>query len=575
MQLSHTHKQNILLIIFLGVLSFSLFSPIASNDYIPKSSDFTNHIVNIIESKKALEEGQFPVRVAPSLYQGWRYPYYQFYAPLAYTFTGAVYKWLTPDNPFLAYKVTLWFFLIVGGWYIFRLTKELIYSESIALLTSVVFLLSPYLLLNMMTRGDLTESIASCVVPAVLYYNIRFQRWPSIHLFFCMALAWFVLATTHILAFLTSVLFIGLFLTCYNIQEFIPLKRLLLAGLAFVFSILLALWYFVPAVMLEPYLYAHYMLSNPYYYRWLNPLATLLSVSPVSPIPLPGNGQLLFPFYVSIGWPVLISAGYILYKKIADPETKIPPAITIFLCLFFLAVFLVWSPVNFWQFLPVFCKSIQFGFRFMLQIMWIGALLFAWMVSALFKNKIDTRHIVIGILLIGIANGAWLQTNQSSQYSVKEIIQAPRIAERSALLFVVRPDFLKTSEAYLPVEKTQTLCHQEKTVTHCEFEITKQQTLQLPVLFYPGMLDMKMNGQPISYKPIPSMKSDTPHSIFQIYPMLASIELSPGHYTITSQFIGVRWANVLSIGCWMIMLLWGIYSLLRYLCSFLKASPRG
>src|SRR6185437_15679374 len=99
----YAYKKTFLLFIFFGLLALALFSPIASNEYIPDSADFSNHIVNIIQAKQALHEGQFPVRVAPSLYDGWRYPYYQFYSPFVYTLAGAIHYWLTPDNPFIAF----------------------------------------------------------------------------------------------------------------------------------------------------------------------------------------------------------------------------------------------------------------------------------------------------------------------------------------------------------------------------------------------------------------------------------------------------------------------------------------
>ncbi len=565
MELPQTKKKNILLFIFLGLLSLSLLSPIASNEYLPISPDFSNHIVNIVEAKQALEEGQFPVRVAPSLYEGWRYPYYQFYSPFTYTVAGVIYKFLTPSNPFLAFKIILWFFLVVGGFYVFRLTKEFVLSDGVALLTSIIFLMTPYLLVDINARGDLTEAIAACIVPIILYYHVCYQRRPSLSFFLCAAFFWFVLATTHILIFLCSIIFIGLFIISQNIQESLPLKRLIFAGIAFSFGCLLALWYFVPIFLVESHLYAHYALSNPFYFNWLNPLSTLLSVSPVSPIPLPGNGHLDFPFYISMGWPILLAVGCIIYKKIMEPKIKTPHFVNTCLVLFLITFFLIWSPINFWKFLPEYCKSIQFGFRFMTQIMWMGALLFAWIVSVLFQNKLELRHIMVGILLIGIANGAWLQSNQSAKESIADLTHHPKLSEWGADAFVVRSDYSTDHAAYLPVNQTQSFCHQEKTITQCDFVVTKDQILQLPVLFYPDMLDIKVDGQSVSYEPIAWRKAVSDARF--INPMLASIKLSPGHHAVTAQFTGVRWANYFSIGLWIIFLLSAIF-------SFLKASAR-
>ena len=55
--------------VFFGFIALSLFSAIASNDYIP-AGDFRTHTAEIISAKLALDEGQFPIRVAPWMTNG-------------------------------------------------------------------------------------------------------------------------------------------------------------------------------------------------------------------------------------------------------------------------------------------------------------------------------------------------------------------------------------------------------------------------------------------------------------------------------------------------------------------------
>lgn len=560
----YTHKKKFLLFIFFSLLALSLFSPIASNEYIPNSADFSNHIVNIIQAKQAVSEGQFPIRVAPSLYDGWRYPYYQFYSPLVYTLGGAIHYGLTPDNPFIAFKLLLWIFLIIGGFSVFHLTKEFVYSDSVALLAAVFYLMAPYLLVDINARGDLTESIAACIVPWVLYCNVRCQRWPSLQLFLWTAFVWFALATIHIVIFMCSILFIGLFVIIFNIQESLPLRRLSLNAAALLFGCVMALWYFVPIVLLEPLLYAHFILSNPFYYRWLAPLPTLLSAAPVSPMPLPGNGRLHFPFYVSIGWPMLLAVGYVVYQKCNEVTQKIPRLVTVLVVLFFLALFLIWTPLNFWRFLPEYSKAIQFGYRFMIQLMWIGTLLFAWVIGDLFRNKLDARHVLIGILLIAIANGAWLQTNTSGPKTIQDLIRNPKLSEWGAHAFVMKPDYVQNNKpaSFLPAAQTQPFCQQEKTVMKCNINLSKSQTVQLPFLFYPDMLKITVNGQLVSYQSIP-WQALVKNPLF-INPMLTAITLPAGQSIITARYVGVSWANTISwIG-------WGVFIFLMFMTQVKK-----
>jgi hypothetical protein len=68
-----------------GVVAISLLAPMASNEILPAAVDHGNHVAMIIQGRMALEEGQFPLRVAPWQHNSWRYPLYQFYSPFVYT----------------------------------------------------------------------------------------------------------------------------------------------------------------------------------------------------------------------------------------------------------------------------------------------------------------------------------------------------------------------------------------------------------------------------------------------------------------------------------------------------------
>jgi len=560
MQNTYTFKQHFLLIILFGFLALSLFSPIASNEYLPNSQDFLNHIVSISEAKQALDQGQFPIRVAPDLYQHWQYPHYQFYSPLAYTIAGAIHQWLVPQNPFIAYKITLWLALLLAGIFVFRLTLQFVESRFAALLSATLYLFSPYLMLNIGVRGDFTEALATCLVPLTLYYSIQCHNKPALNMFIATALAWFALATIHLVTFIFSSLFIGIFLICLNVQNNIPLKNLMMVGLAYGFSGLLAAWYWAPIILLQPYLYIHHALANPYYTNWLNPLSTLLSPSAVSPMPLPGNGKLPFPFYVGIGWPILIAVGVVIYKKVCEPTLKMPTFVTPLLFLFIFAFFITWSPVNFWAYIPEYFKSLQFGFRILIQLMWMGALLFGWVIIELFQNKLDIRHIVLGILLIGIANGSWLLTGSSNDKKVADLVQHPALYEWGARAYVISPLLFPHAPYpahFLSVTQTEHICYSEKSKLTCQISLPQATIIQLPLLYYPNMLTIKVDGQSVHYQPIAATQKI--ENFTQINPLLASISLSQGTHTITAQFTGLKWANWISLSAWiglLIALIW-------------------
>lgn len=549
-----TLKQYTFLIIFLGLLALTLFAPIASNDYLPNSPDFANHVVSISQAKQALEQGQFPVRVAPELYQQWQYPHYQFYSPLAYLIAGSIHKWIAPDNPFIAYKITLWFALLLAGIYIFRLANLFVKSRGAALLSATLYLLSPILILNISIRGDFTEALATCILPIALYYSIQCHQKPNLINFAATALAWFALATTHLITFVFSSMFVSAFLICLNIRNAISLRNLIYVGVAYSWSWLLAAWFLIPIILLHSELYTDHVLQNPYYKNWLSPLATLLAPAAVSPMPLPGNGKLFFPFYVGIGWPMLLGIGIVIYKRCFESIKKIPTFVTPLLCLFLIALFVAWSPVNFWNYLPEPFAILQFGFRILIQNMWIGVLLCAWALVEFSQNKLDVRHVALGIFLIGIANSSWFLTNQMSSKKITELVQHPALYEWGARAYVVSPLLFPHTnpEKFLTVTQTQRLCHTEKRSLMCQIKLSRNELVQLPLLYYPNMLDIKVDGQSVDYQAIVFDKKITDSRV--INPMLTGVELQRGTHVITAQFSGLKWANWISLIAWIVML---------------------
>src|ERR1700679_2631886 len=110
---SDAWSERIFLLVLFALLAALILTPLASNTMIPRDLDYQNHLVAIKEAKRALMEGQFPLRTG--YYQGWRYPLFQFYSPTSHTLAGLIYQWLTPSNPLVAEKILLWSCLLVGG----------------------------------------------------------------------------------------------------------------------------------------------------------------------------------------------------------------------------------------------------------------------------------------------------------------------------------------------------------------------------------------------------------------------------------------------------------------------------
>ncbi|MDR3491882.1 MAG: hypothetical protein P4M12_07575 [Gammaproteobacteria bacterium] len=425
-------KKNLLLLVLLfGIICISLLSPIASNDYVPAQGDFKFHLSAIMEAKEALEEGQFPIKIAPSQTDGLRNAFFQFYSPLPYTVAAVIYK-SGCSNPYVAYKITIWLALMLACFFMFQLITRLTQSVPIAILSSLVYITAPYLLININTRGDFTEVIAQCLIPMVIYFNMKvfFSRFSILNSILAI-LSWQCLLLSHLLTFVYSTLFIFLFFLVLTYQEPSYLKRYIHLLVIYFFTCILGAWHLAPIILFANQLNVSAQLLNPFIRAWLTPIATLLSPSAVSPEPLPGNNLLTLAIYCSIGWVMLLAMGYNFYLicqknvSMSDDLKKITQAL---LFVMVIAIIAVWSPINFWHYLPKTVSSIQFPYRLLTQTMWVGTILFAFACLHLFK-KLDDKHVLLGILLIGISSSSWLPTNNNGTLLASEFLHHTEIAD--------------------------------------------------------------------------------------------------------------------------------------------------
>jgi hypothetical protein len=664
-------KKQIFIGIFFGFMAIALLSPIASNVFIPDGGDYGVHTSIIMQAKMALQEGQIPIRIAPWQHEGWGNAFFQFYSPLPAMIGGTLYRcfaYFHFSNPFVVFKCMMGFALFLGGIYFFRLAYWLSASYYVALLSSVVYITAPYFLININVRGALSEAFAQGLVPLVLYYTLKGYK-EDIHLksLICIALSWFALLTTHLITFTYTSFFLGLWLIILFTHErtFSSFVKLMMIGLAYAFACLLAAWYLLPLIFITKYLFIQNQLINPFITNWLTPLSTLLSATAVNPVPHSKQGLLDIPLAASVGWPIISSVGVLSYlvfqKRLINNNYSV--IILSLLVLFLFALFTAWSPFDFWHFLPKFLVIAQFSYRLLTQTMWMGALLFTFALLEIFKDKLDARHMIIGIFLIGLATSSWLSTLTSntqiesflmspslgypaSNYLVNPDVlpntiikgntELPLVGENGLLIFnkkMVLPTHLiinnpgailyaegevlhknkvsltleindheMVKKIFLPgkfiwkipigklmiskplqenmsvqflskmtdvsdkpeilvksfrltnlslknsalsVAESKQSCIRKKAKMICDIHLTEQTPfLQLPMLYYPRLLNIKVNGRSTDY--IPLRYRDN---------ALVGLQLKPNDYHITMEFIGLNWSNWLSAIAWMVLLI--------------------
>ncbi len=413
-----------------AVMSVALMAPAASDTILPSAGDLVPHLGEIVQAKMALEEGQFPPRVAPWQHNGWRYPVWQFYSPFPYTVAALAYRWITPANPYAAYKLTLWLALTVSGIFTCRMAWRLTGSRPAAVLAGAAYMAAPYFLVNIHARGAFPEAVAQGIVPVLVYYSARAYFVASPRPVALAAVCWFALATTHTITFVYSSLFISLWFLLLGGRPRKSAKRLIRVGASYGLGCLLALYFLAPVVSAD-YLRIRDNLPDPYTRNWLTPLPTLLSPVSVAPEPQPGPHVLVRNHHSAVGWPILLGVGAVVYALVAQRPLlrrrgtlRFVPSL---LAVFGLALFTVWSPVDFWALLPKSLYVTQFSYRLLTQVMWAGALLAAYGVALLCRWQLDGRHLAVGLFLIGMASGSWLPSPVYGYADINAVVRDPDI----------------------------------------------------------------------------------------------------------------------------------------------------
>lgn len=84
------NKNNSLILLFYSLLAIIVLAPLTSNISHP-SGDFLSHLSGMAQANLAMVEGQFPIRVAPTMTHEFNYPLFQFYSQLPYLIGGLLF----------------------------------------------------------------------------------------------------------------------------------------------------------------------------------------------------------------------------------------------------------------------------------------------------------------------------------------------------------------------------------------------------------------------------------------------------------------------------------------------------
>jgi hypothetical protein len=517
------------------------------------AGDLSMAMTMIAEARDALREGQFPVRVSPHLHEGARYPLFQYYGNFPYTVTGFLCSF-PGVGPFLAWKIVALASLIAGGFFVLRLAYLLSRNFPASVLAGVLFQVSPYLLTDLYARGAFTEFTAFNLLPAAFYFTFCCFRLPRARYIVACAVTWSLIAFTHNITYLYGVLFATLlFLGYWRTPRLLPrLFRLALAG---ALHAMLIVWYVVPQFRTVEFLRIQYS-ANPFNYHGLTPLRILLAPELTNTF----EGGTTTNLGLQVGFPIVCCVLFSLAALIGGRGRRsVRKSILRLIVLFAIAFFLAWSPFDFWQYLPRVLWFVQFPYRLLMFVVLFGTLLGAGAVAAYFGNRLPGTAALIFLAVLGFFTASFIPPHQGPIESLDDNMESalhgpgfndylPKLEYLAAANLTdadpenneweTRITAMGAAPAHagapaaIAIRKRDIKLGENQTI---KVTLYHPAIVELPVLYYPRLLEVSDNGRRIAY-------GNSGQYL--------ALRLKPGTHRIAIRFVGVRWANAISSIGW-------------------------
>ncbi len=238
-------RKILLLLPFVIVFGISLLASLKLfNPLFFTSHDGEGHVIRIIEFASALQDGQFPVRLAKGINFGLGYPYFNFNYPFIYYLASVFY--FIGFSAVTSFKILLFLSVLLSGFGMYLFAK-VFFGKIPALAAATFYILVPYRFLNMYVRGAVAEAFALGLLPFLFLaveYLILKKRLSFLFFVFILSI---LIMSHNITVFLTTPL-----LTLYFLLRIIKKKKrleLIKEYISvFILSGLLTAFFWVPAL---------------------------------------------------------------------------------------------------------------------------------------------------------------------------------------------------------------------------------------------------------------------------------------------------------------------------------------
>ncbi len=222
------------------------------------SHDGLVHVPRIAAYYKALMDGEFPVRWAGDLNYGYGMPLFNFMYQLPYLI-ASVFVFLG-FGLVMAFKITLSLSFILSGIFMFAFAKEFFGDNKKAFLITMFYQYAPFRLVELLVRGSFGEVYTYAFIPLVLFGLAKLFKRISFGNVLLTSVAVFLLVFSHNALSLVFFAFVcGFVLFCAPDK-----KKMLWSFIALFNGLLLASFYWVPAIFEHKYTYGDLFMEDLY-----------------------------------------------------------------------------------------------------------------------------------------------------------------------------------------------------------------------------------------------------------------------------------------------------------------------
>lgn len=502
-----------IIIIFVALL---VCSPLTVDGWI-SSDDGYSHLSRLYNTIQGLKDGQFPPVIVSNFCKGFGYSWNLFYPPLS-TYIGTMFRIIVPTYVD-AMKLTIVFSIIMCGCTMYQLIKKVTKNSNTALITSIIYMTSNYLITDIYSRMAIGEIMAFIFFPVLFngLYGIFYENGKKNYLLTIGAVG---IILSHNISTLMAVVLSAIFVLVnfkklYNKDTRKQVWKNIIINAIFI--VLIVLFFYIPFLQHE--------MATEYVVMQENAMATKEFVSNhaiyvyqlvfgkfqkgASYALNDGIGNEMF---LSLGLPIIISVLFtpMIIKKVKK-EKKHLYIMTLAIGIITALMSTVLFP---WDKMPSIVLIIQFPWRLLMISTFLLSIIAGVNIGKFFENfKIENIFIIT--LIIMIYSGQYISyvVNFDINFDESYLGETVEIEELSGgnkycSSFEYLPSKAKTEytqkriDGVIILSGDTKITNQNKENNNMTFNIdetTQETNLELPYIYYLGY-NITLNDKKLSYQ---------------------------------------------------------------------------